>query len=193
MKLRRTVMMLSMLMASPAIAGWKLVGAAQPVQLGAMTVTPVSDWNQASAKPGKQGIAWTQDGFGLNGLEFFAGVAAGQPLYRERSAKQKPMPKYDSSMLAPELAEFFERSFRVQNDVSDFVVDEIRAAPFAGHGGVAVRYHYSLPNDALKRRGIARIAVSGKQLYVGNFYAPELHYFSAGSPEAQAIMDSARF
>lgn len=184
---------LAVTLASPAIAGWKLLEAQKPVQVGTMTVTPTTDWNQASARPGKQGVAWTQDGFGLNGLEFFAAVPTGQPLYRERSAKQNPMPRYDSTMLLPDLADFFERSFRAQNDVTDFVVEGGEPATFGGHKGIIVRYRYSLPNDTLKRRGVARLAVVDKQLFVGNFYGPELHYFPTGLPQAEAIMDGARF
>ncbi|MCE7796789.1 hypothetical protein LWE61_09490 [Sphingobium sufflavum] len=183
----------SLAMATPAPAGWKLLAAKQPVQVGTMVVTPTADWNQAGARPGKQGVAWTQDGFGLNGLEFFAAVPSGLPLYRERSAKQNPMPRFDSTMLLPDLTDFFERSFRVQNNLTDFAVESSEPASFGGHAGVVVRYRYSLPNDELKRRGVARLAVVGKQLFVGNFYGPELHYFPTGLPQAEAIMESARF
>lgn len=181
------------MLASPVMAGWKLLPASQPVQVGAMSITPTADWNQASLRPGKQGVMWTQDGFGLDGLEFFAGVGSGQPLYRERSAKQNPMPKYDNAMLAPDLADFFERSFRVQNNLADFAVEEVKPANFGGHAGIAVRYRYTLANDELRRRGIARLAIVNKQLFVGNFYAPDLHYFSAGAEKAEAIMETAHF
>lgn len=187
------IVLLAIAFASPATAGWKLLKADQPVQIGTMTVTPSADWNQAGARPGKQGFAWTQDGFGLNGMEFFAGVSAGQPLYRERSVKQNPMPHYDSSMLLPDLVDFFERSFRVQGQLTDFVVESSEPATFGGHKGMTLRYRYSLPNDRLKRRGVARLAVVDKQLFVGNFYGPELHYFPAGLPQAEAMLDSARF
>lgn len=96
-------------------------------------------------------------------------------------------------MLAPDLADFFERSFRVQHPVADFAVEEIKPTEFGSHRAIAIRYRYSLTNDNLKRRGVARLAVVDRRLFVGNFYAPELHYFSAGAPQAEAIMDSARF
>src|SRR5258706_16221357 len=80
--------------ATPAIAGWKLMPSQHSVNLGGIAVTPSSDWNQASARPGKQSVAWTHDGFDLNALEFFAAVPSGQPLYRERDRKRNPMPKF---------------------------------------------------------------------------------------------------
>ncbi len=184
---------LALTMACPARAGWKLVEAGKPMQVGKMTITPTSDWNQASARPGKQGVAWTQDGLGLNGIEFFAAVPAGQPVYRERSAKRNPMPRFDATMLLPDLVDLFERSFRVQNQVTELVVEQSKPAVFGGHQGMMVRYRYNLPNDTLKRRGIARLAIVDKQLFMGNFYGPELHYFPSGLLQAEAMMDSARF
>jgi len=183
----------TLLSSSPAIAGWKLVPANQPADLIGMQVTPQVDWNQSSLRPGKLGRAWTRDGFELNGLEFFAAVPNGQPLYRERSKKNNPMPKFESSILLPELADFFERSFRVQNQLSDFSVVESGPVTFGGHPGLRLRYRYTRPNDDLVRLGEARLAVVGEKLYVANFYAPELHYFPTGLVEATATMDSARF
>jgi hypothetical protein len=177
----------------PAWAGWKLIPARQPVALADMTVTPQSDWNQANARPGERAEAWTHDGFGLNGLELFAGVADGQPLYRERNAKQNPMPKFTAGLLLPELADFFERSFRAQNRLSDFTVVESGPVTFGGHRGLRVRYRYALPNDELVREGEARMAVVGGKLYVANYYAPQVHYFPDGLSEAKVIMDGARF
>ncbi|MBB3980941.1 hypothetical protein GGR44_000572 [Sphingobium fontiphilum] len=179
--------------AAPAQAGWKLVPGGRPWPVGAAQVTPMSDWNQASAKPGKQGVAWTHDGFELNGLEIFVAVPSGQPLYRERSKKRNPMPKYQSSLLLPELSDFFERSFRTQYDVSDFTVKEASSGSLGGNPAVVLRYQYSVPGDELKREGVARLTAVNGKLYAVNFFAPTLHYFETGRTEAEAIMDSARF
>jgi hypothetical protein len=181
------------LSASPAIAGWKIIPSGQIADIGGMTVTRQSDWNQSSAQPGKQGRAWTRDGFGLNGLELFAAVPNGQPLYRERNKKRNPMPKFQSSLLMPELADFFERSFRARGQISNFSLLESAPAQFGGHRGLRISYRYTLPNDELVRQGEARLVVVNRRLYVANFYAPEVHYFAAGAQEASAIMDGARF
>lgn len=178
---------------TPAWAGWKLIPRDRPVIAAGITVTPKSDWNQASARPGKLGQAWTRDGFDLNGMEFFAGIPSGQPLYRERSKTRNPMPKFDSALLLPELSDFFERSFRVQHGISSFTVEEAGPATLGGHPGLRVRYRYVLPNDELVRIGEVRLAVVNRKLYAANFYAPQLHYFPAGLAEANAIMDGARF
>ena len=191
----RTVIVFAfgLFLATPVLAGWKLLPSNSAVHVGSMTVKPTIDWNQASARPGKQGVAWTRDGFALNGIELFAAVPAGQSLYKERNKKRNPMPKFDKTMLLPDLADFFEKSFRVQYQLSDFSILSTVPAQFGGHKGLAIRYTYSYPNDDLVRSGIARLAVADGKLFVANYYAPKLHYFDAGLSEAEAIMSSAKF
>lgn len=179
-------------LAAPALAGWKLVPAAKPLTVERLTVTPASDWNRSSARPGKHGIALTHNGFNLDALEIFSGIATGEPLYRERSAKRNPMPKFDRSMLPTDLADFFERSFRAKFNITDFTVETMTPADFAGQRGVAVRYRYSQPGDSLIRQGLVRLAVVDGKLQAANFHAPRLHYFPAGLAEAEAIMNGAR-
>lgn len=177
---------------SPANAGWFFPGN-RTASVAGVTLVPTSDWNQASSRPGKQGQAWTHDGFELNGLEFFAAIPSGQPIYKERDKQRNPMPKFDRTMLLPDLSDFFERSFRAKNAVADFTVESAAPATFGGHPGIGVTYRYSLRNDELTRRGIARLAVADGKLYVANFYAPALHFYAAGLPEAQSLMDGAKF
>jgi len=177
----------------PAFAGWKLIEANKPLTVNAITLTPTSNWNRASAKPGKFGVSLTHDGFGLDGLEIFSGLPAGQPLYRERSAKRNPMPKFDATMLPTDLADFFERSFRVSNEITDFTVEKVTPSDFGGHRGIALRYRYSLTEGNLVRQGVARLAIVKGKLYAANFYAPRLHYFPAHLPEVEAMLDGARF
>lgn len=197
MKLRRTLNGLflasALIAAGPAFAGWKLLPALKPVAIGAMTITPQTDWNRASQRPGKQGDAWTHDGLSLNAFEFFAGVPAGTPLYKEYDRKNNPLPKFDQAMLLPDYAEFYERSFRTAKGISDFTIIETAPAKLGNHAGIVMRFRYSEPNDELQRLGIVRVTVVGGKLYCAVFRAPALHYFNAGLPEALAMMDSAKF
>lgn len=179
---------------APAVqAGWKMIPAQSRQNVGDLLLRPRADWNGSGTKPGPQGAAWTQDGFALNSLEIFSGVPAGQSLYRERDRKHNPMPKFDPAMLLPDLVDYFERSFRANNPVAEFKVDEIVPAELAGARAITVRYHYLLTGDDLSRRGEARLASKGGLLYAINFQAPTLYYFEAGIGEARAIMDGAGF
>jgi hypothetical protein len=180
-------------MAPAAQAGWKMIPAQSRQNVGELLLRPSADWNGSSSKPGPRAAAWTKDGLALNSLEIFSGVAAGQPLYRERNSKRNPMPKFDPTMLLPELADYFERSFRANNPVADFGIDEITPAELAGIKAIGVRYHYLLVGDDLTRRGEARLASKAGALYAINFQAPALHFFDAEIGEARGIMDGATF
>lgn len=187
------VLFVALVSSVPAQAGWKELKANQPAKVGGMTLSPSSDWNQGGSALAKPGVSWTQDGFDLNAFEVFPGVPAGKPLYKERDKKRNPMPKFDPTLLLPELADFFERSFRAGKGVTDFTVEASEPIVFAGGQGLEVHYRYSLPNDELVRRGIARLAMVDKKLYAATYYAPDVHYFAAGLPEAKSLMDKARF
>lgn len=179
--------------ATPAMAGWKLITAGSEVDLGGMQVMPSSDWNQASSRPGKAATAWTHDGFELNQIVFVTGLPSGEPIFKERNRKQNPMPRFDASMLLPDLADFLEKSIRAQQGVSDYTTEASEPAIFGGYHGLKVRYRYVLPDDPIERWGIARLAISNGRLYAIIYNAPRVHFFHDGLAEAETIMDSAKF
>jgi hypothetical protein len=178
--------------ATPAFAGWKLVPPDAPVTLGKLQVTPMQAWNSASAKPGQQGAAWTQDGFDLNELDVFAGVPGGKSIYRERNAKRDPMPKFAGNMLLIDLADLFERSFRAGKNVTDFTLLETAPAKLASEPALHIRYAYSLPGEELARKGEARLAIIGGALYMIAFQAPARSPHRSSAAPARVLMDGAR-
>lgn len=195
--MRRTMLIaaaVAMACPAPALAGWKLMpaGVPQPVAKGALTVTPRSDWNRWSARPSKRGEIWTLDGVSLNELTFIAGVVQGEPIYRERSKKDEPYPKFDARMLAPEIVQAVEGSYRIMLRTSLFEVDRVEPDRLGGHQGVRFAFRYTVQDEEVRRKGEGRAAIVGGRLYLMTFVAPEIHYFDAGIGEARAIMDTAR-
>ena len=178
---------------TPAWAGWKLVPGQKVAAVDGVQITPTTDWNQSGTRPGKLGRAWTKDGDALNAFEVFSGIPHGAPVYREANKKANPMPKFDKGILLPELADFFERSFRARNRLTDF--QQIKAEPglLGGHKALVVRYQFINQNDELIRMGEARLAVVRGKLYVTNFHAPSLHYFDDRIGEVRTMMDNAKF
>ncbi len=181
------------LVSTPALAGWKLIPNQQIATVDGAKITPITDWNQSGTRPGKLGRVWTKDGMSLNALEVFSGIPHGMGLYREVNKKTNPMPKFDKSILLPELADFFERSFRASNRLSDF--QQIKAEPglLGGHRALVLRYQFTNHHDELTRIGEARLAVVSGKLYVANFHAPALHYFEDRIGEVRTMMDGAKF
>lgn len=179
---------------SPAMAGWAVMTGNQPVAVAKsnLKVTPTTPWNRWSRRPSKKGEIWTQDGASLNELTFFAGIASGESIYKDRNKKEAPLPRFDARMTAPEIVQLFEASNRIILKTSLFEVDNIEPARFAGHEGFRFTYHYVVQEEEVRRKGEARAAVIGGKLYLINFAAPAIHYYDTGIAEVRAIMDGAR-
>jgi len=176
-----------------ADAGWKVMAAGQPVAVAksSMRVTPSSAWNRWSARPSKKGEIWTLDGVSLNELSFYAGIAPGEAIFKERNKKDKPLPKFSAQMLAPEIVQLFEATSRITLATSLFEIDSVEPTTFLGKPGVRFTYHYSVQGDELRRNGEGRAAVINGKLYLSNFAAPAIHYFDASIGEVRGIMDGA--
>ena len=177
-----------------ALAGWKVMPKAVPVAVAKspMTITPGEDWNRWSTRPSKRGETWTLDGVSLNELEFFGGVLPGEAIYRERSKKDEPLPKFDAKMLPPDIVAAVEGSYRILLKTSLFEVDGQEPTKLGGHNGVRFTYHFTVQDEDVRRKGEGRAAIVEGKLYLVTFAAPEIHYFDAGIAEARRVMDSAR-
>ncbi|MGX7951845.1 hypothetical protein ACWPM1_04685 [Tsuneonella sp. HG249] len=178
---------------SPAAAQWRLVESGTPREVvgGALVVTPPDDWNRATERPTRRTEIWTKDGTTLGELDFWLGVRAGEPLFKEKSKKKAPLPKFDPKMLPTDLVEFFEDTARTVLGGSLFEVNYVRPATLAGHPGVEFEHTFT-GADEVARKGLVRGAIIGDRLYLINWDAPKLHYFDAHLGEVRAIMDSAK-
>ena len=173
-----------------ADAGWKRITVEQTeVGKGAMMAMPETEWNRWSRRESKRGETWTKDGFQLNRLDFAGEIAVGDPIYKERKKKEKPLPKFRADMLPTDIAEMYESTFRIMHGVTEFNVRSLEPTKLGSADGVRLQFDYALPNDALVRVGEARLAVHDGELYMVSFIAPELHYFDASIGEVRTIMD----
>jgi hypothetical protein len=179
--------------ATPAAAQWRLVEASAPREVvnGAMVVTPTGQWNRSTNRPTKRTEIWTRDGTTLGELDFWLGVKAGEPLFKEQSKKKAPLPKFDPKMLPTDLVEFFEDTARTVLGGSLFEVNYVRPAMLAGHPGVEFEHTFT-GSDEVARMGLVRGAIIGDRLYLINWDAPKLHYYDEHIAEVRAIMDSAK-
>lgn len=180
-----------------AHAGYKLVPAkatftvATPASPASLAVVPSQDWNQLSTRPGKAAQAWTIDGMSLNEVAFFVGIADDQALLKEINKTDKPLPRFSSTMLAPDVAQLFEQTYRLVTDTSLFAIDSIEPAPFAGHDGFRFTYHYAVKDEEVKRKGEAAGAIVDGKLYLITYAAPALHYYDRDLAAYRAIVESA--
>ena len=178
---------------SPALAGYKLMRAGQSVIVAKSTlqVTPATDWNRLGARPGRNAESWTLDGLSLNDLTFYGGISDGETLFRDANKKTKPLPRFSSKMLIPDIAQLFESSYRVSNSTSLMTIDSIEPTSFAGKAGFRFAYSFVIQNEEVRRKGEARGAVIGGKLYMATFEAPVIHYYDAGISQFRKVADSA--
>lgn len=180
------------LVATPALAGWKLVPAGLPIAVAksSMTVTPGEDWNRWSARPIKTSEVWTLDGTSLNELYFVAALPEGKTLFRDVAKKDRPLPKFSKAMLLPDVVEFFESSTRTALSTSLFEVDKVEPDKMSGHDAVRFTFTYAVEGDQLPRKGIAKAAVVKGQLYLVSFVAPSIHYFDRDAAKVNKLLDT---
>jgi hypothetical protein len=182
-----------MIMAQPALAGYKLMPAKQPVAVAksGLTVTPPIDFNKHGTRIGRYAESWTLDGLLLNDVTFYAGIADGKPLFREANKQTEPLPHFSTTMLAPDIVQMFEASYRVALHTSLMTIDSVEPATFCGTQGVRFSYTFTVQGDDVKRRGEARGAIINGALYMITYEAPRIHYFDRDLGSFKKIAESA--
>jgi hypothetical protein len=183
---------LTVAVAAPVYAAGRLksAGVATIVAKSAMSVTPDRAWNK-SGRPGRLSEAWTLDGLSINELTFYGGILDGKTLFREVDKINAPLPKFNKTMLAPDIATLLESSYRVALGTSLMQIDSVEPSTLAGAPGFKFTYSFAV-QDEVKRRGVARGAVIDGKLYLITYEAPRIHYFDRDLESFNKIADSAR-
>lgn len=183
----------AMVVGVPALA-YKLAprGAAVSVAKSGLTVTPAIDWNRMNRRPGRNAESWTLDGMPLNELTFYGGIVDNQALFNEVDKRDKPLPRFSATMLAPDVVQLFESSYRLAGGSALFTVDSVEPATFAGQSGFKFTYTFTQQSDEVTRKGEGTGAVVGGRLYLITYEAPALHYFARNLTDYQAVVASAR-
>jgi hypothetical protein len=177
----------------PAVAGYKLMASGKPVAVAksGLTVTPNTAWNKLGARPGRNAESWTIDGLSLNDMTFYGGIPNNQTLFREVDKKNKPLPRFSSTMLLPDIASLFESSYRIAASTSLFSVDSMAPAKFGGSDGFSFSYSFTVQDEEVERKGLARGAIIGGKLFMVTYEAPKIHYFDKYDDAFVAIADGA--
>jgi hypothetical protein len=184
---------LGLLATGVAQAALKLMPLGKPatVAKSTLSVTPSEDWNRLGARFGRNAESWTLDGVSLNDLTFYGGIANDATLFREVNKKERPLPRFSNTMLAPDIAQLFEGSYRIANNTSLMSIDLIEPATFAGQQGFKFVYSFTVQNEEVKRRGEARGAIIDGKLYMITFEAPIIHYYDRDIETARRVFESA--
>ena len=179
------------MLATPVVAnGYREKGKPVVIAVSTLRVTPPRDWNLLSIRPGKKAETWTLDGEQLNDVTWYAGIDADEPLVRETSRKQKPLPRLKRSTLLVEIPELLETTYRTERQIGAFQITGSAPDPFLGQPGIRFSYSY-VDHDHLPRRGEARATLIGGRLYMATFDAPRTHFFDRSLTDFRALTDAA--
>lgn len=163
------------------------------VARGSMVVTPTMRWNRAPR--GYYDIAreenWTLNGPLLDGLSFIGGLEHDKRIVVQRRKADRKVPNFRADMSPPEIASMIESFYRIRAGASTFNMTNLAPRPFLGHPGFQFDYDY-LGGDEVERRGRAVGAIINNRFYLALFDAARMHYFDAGLPEFERIVQSAR-
>lgn len=185
----------ALLLAAPAAGSNRLVPPGTPVTVArsAMKVTPPVEMNRLGARPGRQAELWTLDGLPLNRFLLVAGVAAGQPMLRERDRKDRPLPRFDPAVDATGLFDFFSQSLTAEIPGVTITLVALEPAERGGCSGVIASWRAVTTEDEVDRSGRALLCIRNAQFHAVSLLAPSLHYFERDRPVWQALVDSVRF
>ena len=166
-------------------------GVAVTVAGSEVLVTPTREWNKLDGKLGKHTETWTLDGRQLNDVTFFAGVPSGEPLFRERSKKREPLPKFTAETLLVEIPELLEGTYRANGQIASFTLVKTEPAKFLGRDGIFFEFEFA-DADQLTRRGQAFAAVIDQKLYMVKYEAPRLAFYDKYLADFQLLASSAK-
>lgn len=166
----------------------------ETVARGAMVVTPSLAWNKAPR--GRNDIDkeenWTLNGPLLDGITFIGGLENDKRIVRQGRKADRKVPNFRSDMTPQEIAAMIESFYRIRAGSTRFEMTGLEPRTFLGHSGFQFDYRH-LGGDEVERQGRAVGAIVGGRFYLALFDAARMHYFPAGLPEFERIVESARF
>ena len=188
---------LSLLSACAGGAGFGYYGlvrpATQKVARDAMVVTPGVEWNRVprATYDISRETNWTLNGPLLDSLTFIGALPDGNRIVRQRRKADRKVPNFRADMAPPEIVAMIESFYRIRAGSTVFNMTNLAPRQFLGHPGFQFDYDH-LGGDEVERRGRAVGAIIAGRFYLALFDAAKMHYFDAGVPEFERIVESAR-
>jgi hypothetical protein len=158
-----------------------------------MIVTPTVRWNKAPRGPYDidREENWTLNGPLLDGLTFIGGLENDKRIVQQRRKADRKVPNFRADMNPAEIASMIESFYRIRAGSTRFDMTGLQPRRFLGHEGFQFDYAH-LGGDEVERKGRAVGAIIGGRFYLALFDATRMHYFDAGLPEFERIVESAR-
>ena len=165
----------------------------EDVARGSMIVTPTIRWNKAPRGPSdiNREENWTLNGPLLDGITFIGGLEHDKRIVQQRRKADRKVPNFRADMSPPEIAAMIESFYRIRAGSTAFAMTGLQPRTFLGHSGFQFDYEH-VGGDEVERQGRAVGAIIDGRFYLALFDAAKMHYFPAGIPEFERIVESAR-
>jgi hypothetical protein len=165
----------------------------EAVARNSMTVTPTIRWNKSPRGPHDidREENWTLNGPLLDGLTFIGGLENDKRIVQQRRKADRKVPNFRADMSPPEIAAMIESFYRIRAGSTRFEMTGLKPRTFLGQSGFQFDYRH-LGGDEVERQGRAVGAIVNGRFYLALFDAARMHYFGAGLPEFERIVESAR-
>jgi hypothetical protein len=172
-----------------------LVRSGQTINVGsgAMSVTSPREWNRQggfSFTDVRWVEDWTLNGPYLDGITFVTGLPDNKRLIWQEYKADRQVPRFRSTMTAPEVASLLETLFRVEGGTVDFRTLGLAPRAFLGTNGFQLDFEH-LDGDEVWRKGRAVGAVIDGRLYLILLDAARAHYYAQALPDYEAMVRSA--
>jgi hypothetical protein len=164
-----------------------------PVEVGSLTVTAGTGWNDLTASKSPQRAAWTRDGLTIDRLWVFADIADGETLYPEPKGSGAALPRFRATMLPNELVAFTESYIGKLFGEGDAVVttSNLRPHRFGAHNGVMFDAAVE-PAGGADRKGLVGAFIADDKLFLVMYLAVEPYYFDLNRAAATEVIVSGR-
>ena len=172
-----------------------LVRAGQTINVGsgAMSVTSPREWNRQggfSFTDVRWVEDWTLNGPYLDGITFVTALPDNKRLIWQEYKADRQVPRFRSTMTAPEVASLLETLFRVEGGSVEFRTLGLAPRTFLGSNGFQLDFEH-LDGDEVWRKGRAVGAVIDGRLYLVMLDAARAHYYAQALPDYEAMVRSA--
>ncbi len=154
-----------------------------------MEVQADSSWNRFTPGNAKHREIWTQHGFTLDQLVFFAGVPDGKPL-DDLAPRERKAPRFSAAMTPEDIVSLVETL--LAGSGGSFELTSLAPARMSDAAGFRFEFLFSSRNDEVERAGIAIGAIVDGRLYLVLYAAPRGPYFDRGQAGATYLMESVR-
>jgi hypothetical protein len=161
--------------------GYRLVAPPRETIGDVYTVAPQISWTGYTTE---KVDSWTVDGFALESLRFFKGIAAGEPLLTGGKDEER-RPRFRATMAESEIAEFVVDSLYSGRAKPR----ELRPAPFGAASGFRFDLSYAT-TEGVNRRALVIGAVVQDKLQLIVYDGTTLHYFPRHQDEVERLIQS---